>query len=101
MLSAIAASMGRTARVVPRINPDVDPGTHHKISTGRSGDKFGIAWADAVRLYAEAARLPGTQPVGLATHIGSQIMDRRRTGRRSPGSRNWFAHCEAKAIRCG
>jgi diaminopimelate decarboxylase len=74
-LSAIASSMGRTARVVPRINPDVDPGTHHKISTGRSGDKFGIAWADAVRLYAEAARLPGTQPVGLATHIGSQIMD--------------------------
>ena len=75
MLSAIAASMGRTARVAPRINPDVDAGTHDKISTGRAGDKFGIPWADAVAIYAEAARLPGIEPVGLAAHIGSQIMD--------------------------
>jgi len=75
MLSAIAASMGRTARVAPRINPDVDAGTHEKISTGRAGDKFGIPWADAAALYAEAARLPGIEPVGLATHIGSQILD--------------------------
>jgi diaminopimelate decarboxylase len=75
MLSALAASMGRTARVAPRINPDVDAGTHDKISTGRAGDKFGVPWADAAALYAEAARLPGIEPVGLATHIGSQIMD--------------------------
>jgi diaminopimelate decarboxylase len=75
MVSAIAASMGRTALVAPRINPDVDAGTHEKISTGRAGDKFGIPWADAVALYAEAARLPGIEPVGLATHIGSQILD--------------------------
>jgi diaminopimelate decarboxylase len=75
MLSAIATSMGRTARVAPRINPDVDAGTHEKISTGRAGDKFGIPWADAVTLYAEAARLPGIEAVGLATHIGSQILD--------------------------
>jgi diaminopimelate decarboxylase len=75
MLSAIAASMGRIARVAPRINPDVDAGTHEKISTGRAGDKFGIPWSDAVALYAEAARLPGIEPIGLATHIGSQILD--------------------------
>jgi len=75
MLSAIATSMGRTAKVAPRINPDVDAGTHEKISTGRAGDKFGIPWADAAALYAEAARLPGIEPVGLATHIGSQILD--------------------------
>jgi diaminopimelate decarboxylase len=75
LLSAIATSMGRTARVAPRINPDVDAGTHQKISTGRAGDKFGIPWADAVALYAEASALPGIEPVGLAVHIGSQIMD--------------------------
>jgi diaminopimelate decarboxylase len=74
-LSAIAASMGRTARVALRINPDVDAGTHHKISTGRAGDKFGILWSDAVALYAAAAALPSIEPVGLATHIGSQIME--------------------------
>ena len=74
-LSAIAASMGRTARVALRINPDVDAGTHHKISTGRAGDKFGIPWSDAVALYGVAAALPSIEPIGLATHIGSQIME--------------------------
>ena len=74
MLSAIAAASGRTARVALRVNPDVDAGTHAKISTGRARDKFGIAYADAASLYAHAASLPGIQPVGLAVHIGSQIL---------------------------
>jgi diaminopimelate decarboxylase len=74
-LSAIATSMGRIARIAPRINPDIDAGTHDKISTGRAGDKFGIPWTGAAAIYAEAARLPGIEPVGLAVHIGSQIMD--------------------------
>ncbi len=75
LLSAIATRMRRTARVVPRVNPDIDAGTHDKISTGRAGDKFGIPWTDAAALYAEAARLPGIEPIGLAVHIGSQILD--------------------------
>ena len=75
ILSAIATSMGRTARVALRVNPDVDAGSHDKISTGRAGDKFGIPWSDAAALYAEAAALPSIEPVGLATHIGSQIME--------------------------
>ena len=74
MLSAVAASMGRTARIAPRVNPDVDAGTHDKISTGRARDKFGIPHAEAVAFHAEAARLPGIELVGLATHIGSQIL---------------------------
>jgi diaminopimelate decarboxylase len=74
MLSALAAGMGRTARIALRVNPDVDAATHAKIATGRAGDKFGIPWADAAALYARAARLPGIAPVGLATHIGSQIL---------------------------
>ena len=73
MLSAIAAGMGRTVRVALRLNPDVDAGTHAKITTGRADNKFGIAMEDAPRLYAHAAALPGIQPVGLAMHIGSQI----------------------------
>jgi diaminopimelate decarboxylase len=75
MLSAIAVSLGRTARAALRVNPDVDAGGHAKISTGRATDKFGIAFDDAAALYAHAAALPGIQPVGLATHIGSQILD--------------------------
>lgn len=74
VLSSIAAAMGRRARVALRVNPDIDAGTHPKIATGRAGDKFGIAYAEAVALYARAASLPGLEPVGIATHIGSQIL---------------------------
>ncbi len=74
MLSEIATAMGRTARVALRVNPDVDAGTHAKISTGRAQDKFGIPYTDAAALYAHAAILPGIHPIGLAVHIGSQIL---------------------------
>jgi diaminopimelate decarboxylase len=73
-LSAIAVATGGTARVALRVNPDVAAATHTKIATGRAGDKFGIAHADIPALYARAARLPGLRPVGLAVHVGSQIM---------------------------
>jgi diaminopimelate decarboxylase len=74
MLSAVAVEMGRTARVALRVNPDVDAGTHAKISTGRAQDKFGIPYAEAAALYAHAATLTGIRPIGLAVHIGSQIL---------------------------
>lgn len=73
-LSALAAGLGQTARVALRVNPDVDAGTHTKISTGRAQDKFGIPARDIPTVYAHAAALPGIDPVGLAVHIGSQIM---------------------------
>ncbi len=74
MLSALAAQLGRTARIALRINPDVDAGTHAKITTGRAQNKFGIPYDDAVALYRRASTLPGIQPIGIATHIGSQIL---------------------------
>jgi diaminopimelate decarboxylase len=74
VLSVLADSLGRTARVALRVNPDVDAGTHDKISTGRAQDKFGIRYAEAAALYARAASLPGIEPRGLAVHIGSQIL---------------------------
>jgi diaminopimelate decarboxylase len=74
MISAIATQAGCTARVALRMNPDVDAGTHEKITTGLADNKFGIPAQDVVRLYAHAATLPGIQPVGIALHIGSQIL---------------------------
>jgi diaminopimelate decarboxylase len=56
------------------VNPDVDAGTNDKIATGRATDKFGIPYDDAIALYTKAASMPGIEPVGLATHIGSQIL---------------------------
>ncbi|MBL6458265.1 diaminopimelate decarboxylase [Belnapia sp. T6] len=73
MLSALAASLGRVARIGLRVNPDVDAKTHAKITTGRSENKFGVAFEDAPALYARMAALPGLRPVGIAMHIGSQI----------------------------
>jgi diaminopimelate decarboxylase len=72
-LSAIAASRGRKARIAFRVNPDVDAKTHAKISTGRAENKFGIPFAEAPRLYAAAARLPGLEVAGIHMHIGSQV----------------------------
>ena len=74
MISACAAATGCIAPVALRINPDVDAGTHAKITTGKADNKFGIAYDDAAVLYAHAAALPGLRPVGLALHIGSQIL---------------------------
>jgi diaminopimelate decarboxylase len=73
MLSAIARAMGVTAKIALRVNPDVDAGTHAKITTGLAENKFGIPSSDALALYSHAATLPGIEPVGLAMHIGSQI----------------------------
>ncbi|MBB5372077.1 diaminopimelate decarboxylase [Acidocella aromatica] len=74
MLSGIATRLGVTAPVVLRMNPDVDAGTHAKITTGLAENKFGIAAADIPALYAHAASLPGIRALGLALHIGSQIL---------------------------
>ena len=75
MLSQVATRLGRTARIAFRINPDVDAGTHAKISTGKSENKFGIAYDRALVAYARARDLPGLDPAGVAVHIGSQLTD--------------------------
>ncbi|MDB5624579.1 MAG: lysA [Tardiphaga sp.] len=75
LLSRVAAQMDRVARVSIRVNPDVDSGTHAKISTGKSENKFGIPLARARAVYARAAALPGIQVTGVDVHIGSQITD--------------------------
>ena len=74
-LASIAASMGKTAPVSLRVNPDVDPKTHPYIATGLRESKFGIAYDEAVPLYRRAAKLPNIQVMGIDVHIGSQITD--------------------------
>ncbi len=75
LLSRLAVEMGKTARISVRVNPDVDAGTHAKISTGKSENKFGIPLERAREVYAHAARLPGIKVTGTDVHIGSQITD--------------------------
>jgi len=74
-IERIAASRGVRAPIAFRVNPDVESGTHHYITTGRSENKFGIA-LDRVRMaYEAAARMPYIMIRGVQMHIGSQITE--------------------------
>ncbi len=75
LLSSLATQIGGVARISVRVNPDVDAGTHAKISTGKSENKFGIPIGHAREVYARAAKLPGIKVTGVDMHIGSQITD--------------------------
>jgi len=74
-LSEVAGARGRITPVAIRVNPDVDAHTHAKLSTGMKENKFGIDLGEAAAAYSLARDLPGIEPVGLAVHIGSQLVD--------------------------
>ncbi len=75
VLNQRALKAGKKAHVSFRINPDVDAGTHAKISTGKKENKFGISYERARAVYARAATLEGIQVTGIDMHIGSQITE--------------------------
>ncbi len=74
-LNKVAVSRRQIAPISLRVNPDVDPKTHAKISTGKAQDKFGIPYEHARRLYQKASNLEGLKITGVDMHIGSQIID--------------------------
>lgn len=73
LLAQIAQDQGQVAPFAIRLNPDVEAGGHQKISTGKSGDKFGISFAECEALLRATLPHPSLSFVGLAVHIGSQI----------------------------
>ncbi len=75
VLSDVAQACGQTARISIRVNPNVDARTHPYLSTGLTGNKFGIAHEQALAAYQRAASLPGLQVAGIDCHIGSQITE--------------------------
>lgn len=74
-IDEIAGSMGKTARISFRVNPDVDAKTHPYISTGLKENKFGVAFADAESVYLKAASLEHIDIIGTDCHIGSQLTE--------------------------
>ena len=72
-IAAVARGMGRRAPIAIRVNPGVDPETHHYISTGKHTSKFGISIGRALEVYREAEGLAGIEIRGVQMHIGSQI----------------------------
>ena len=74
-ISKVAVKLKKIAPVAVRVNPNVDAGTHAKITTGTYANKFGIAFEQIGDVYARAAKLPNLRLRGLQMHIGSQLTD--------------------------
>ena len=74
-VASIARLLKKRAPVALRVNPDIDARTHPYISTGLQENKFGVAHADAERIYLRAVRMPDLEVVGIGCHIGSLLLD--------------------------
>ena len=75
-IEKIADDIESPAPISIRINPDIDSGGHDYITTGRKGDKFGISdTRKVIDLCKHAHQSKNLKVVGLACHIGSQILD--------------------------
>lgn len=72
-INKIAGEIGKIATVVFRLNPNVSGGGHHKISTGKARDKFGISEESLYGAYQLASEMKNIEPVGISIHIGSQV----------------------------
>jgi diaminopimelate decarboxylase len=75
----VAARVGQKLRrrvpVSIRVNPEIDAKTHPYITTGLKRNKFGLLWGDSRRLYDVMAANRWLDPVGISSHIGSQITE--------------------------
>jgi len=74
-INQVAQRLGRKAPVAVRVNPNIDAGTHAKITTGTYANKFGIAFESVEGVYARAARLSHIRLRGVQMHIGSQLTE--------------------------
>src|SRR6185312_11866853 len=74
-INRVAARLKRIAPVAVRVNPNVDAGTHAKITTGTYENKFGIAFERVEDVYARASRFKNLRLRGLQMHIGSQLTE--------------------------
>jgi len=72
-IQAAAAKVGKRARVLIRINPDVDPQVHPYVSTGLAGSKFGIRNTHLQWFLDQIKADSNLELVGAHCHLGSTI----------------------------
>src|SRR5271168_2342932 len=72
-INRVAGRRKKIAPIAVRVNPNVEAGTHAKITTGTYENKFGIAFENIEGVYARAAKLKNLRLRGVQMHIGSQI----------------------------
>lgn len=75
-LDQVAAGLKKKTGVALRVNPDVKPVTHKKITTGHKESKFGIPFEEAKAILGKfKANYPNLNLLGIHCHIGSQLLD--------------------------
>ena len=77
-VQAREAPLSTPIRVLLRLNPSIEPGTHAGLAVGRGSSKFGSDLAEitaAARLI--AADGAGIELIGIHLHAGSQLRDLR------------------------
>ena len=77
VISDLASLHNKTAKIMLRVNPDIDAKTHKHISTGTYDNKFGIAFDDLLEFLPQLNTITNVKLIGLHYHIGSQITDMR------------------------
>lgn len=97
-LNALASATGRTARIALRLNPNVDPHTHHHIATGGGHSKFGLPVDEALALVRRAADYPAVRFRGVHIHIGSQIPDPASTLQAIEIALDFIRHAPTKSV---
>ena len=74
-IDRIANDLNKTARIALRINPDIDPNTHVKTTTGKKENKFGIDFVVAEQIIKDIANYKNIDLKGIHVHLGSPIYD--------------------------
>ncbi len=75
VINEIAQRLDTDVKIALRLNPNVNPLTHEKISTGLEENKFGLTTLEFDELLNCVDDLDRINIVGLHFHIGSQIHD--------------------------
>jgi diaminopimelate decarboxylase len=72
-IDRVAGRLRKKAPIAVRVNPNVDAGTHAKITTGTYENKFGIPFEEIEGVYQRASKLKNIRLRGVQMHIGSQL----------------------------
>ncbi len=75
VINEIAGGLGKKANVSIRINPEMEAGTHHYITTGTRENKFGISSKELLQNLDRIKNMASISFMGLHYHIGSQVTD--------------------------
>lgn len=75
VINQLAKVKGKVTNIALRLNPNINPHTHHYITTGLEENKFGINLSDLDEVMNLLPKLKNLKLIGVHAHIGSQITD--------------------------